>query len=237
MAQTTIRETDLYKPIRDYLVNQGYLVHSEVRGCDITAVRGDELVVIELKRNLSVSLLVQAVERQRLSDSVYVAVPRPSGKVKRSHWQGVQRLLRRLELGLITVAFSTRRPHVEVLFHPLPYERKRNSRARRALLREIAGRSHEYNQGGSTRQRIRTAYWENVFLVACALARTGPSSPSSLKTMGTGEKTQSILHFNHYGWFERVERGIYDLTAEGRRAVQAEPELAAEFAERLVDPE
>ena len=30
-------ETDLYRPVHDYLVKQGYTVRSEVRHCDIAA--------------------------------------------------------------------------------------------------------------------------------------------------------------------------------------------------------
>ncbi|HOQ30356.1 MAG TPA: hypothetical protein PLH36_16595, partial [Armatimonadota bacterium] len=100
-------ETELYPPIRDFLVSLGYTVRSEVRGCDITATREDELVVIEMKRRFSTDLLIQAVERQRLTDSVYVALPQsaiPTGRSGRARWQGMQRLLKRLELGLLLVS-------------------------------------------------------------------------------------------------------------------------------------
>ena len=149
-------ETELYPPIRDFLVSLGYTVRSEVRGCDITATREDELVVIEMKRRFSTDLLIQAVERQRLTDSVYVALPQsaiPTGRSGRARWQGMQRLLKRLELGLLLVSSES---SVLVLFHPIACERRRAGRARRALLREVEGRSGDYNVGGGTRQRICT---------------------------------------------------------------------------------
>src|SRR5687767_1100498 len=92
------RECDLYEPLRDYLTEQGYTVRSEVRGCDITAVRGDELVVIEMKRGLTLDLLIQGAERQRVADSVYLAVPKPRPQRTRednARWRGLQRLLKR----------------------------------------------------------------------------------------------------------------------------------------------
>ncbi|MGD0113094.1 MAG: hypothetical protein ABSD48_14630, partial [Armatimonadota bacterium] len=87
-----LSETDLYRPVRDYLLAQGYIVRAEVNHCDITAVKGDELVVIELKKAFGTALLIQAAQRQRITDSVYVALPkqRPSRT-----WRGAQHLLRR----------------------------------------------------------------------------------------------------------------------------------------------
>ncbi len=231
------RETELYAPIRDYLLDQGYTVRSEVRGCDITASRNDELIVIELKRAFSTALLIQATQRQRVTDSVYVALPEPCGWKRSAHWRHVQHLLRRLELGLIWVAFDKGEPRVEVVFHPLPFERKQQGRGRRAILREMAGRSGEYNRGGSHRQQIITAYRENALLIACCVEQHGPLSPRELRALGTGAKTQSILTHNYYGWFERVARGVYALKAAGREALAAHAGLAAQLRARLGEAE
>ena len=82
-----IRETDLYEPIRAYLEENGYEVHAEVAGCDVTAVKDGDLIVVELKRAVSLKLLTQAVDRQRAADSVYVAVPYPPGGIRAKGWQ------------------------------------------------------------------------------------------------------------------------------------------------------
>lgn len=230
-----LHETDLYAPVHDYLVAQGYTVRSEVKGCDITATKDDELIVIELKTSFSVSLLLQATERQRFADSVYVALPRPaSGREARSHWRRVEHLLRRLELGLIFVSFPGGMPWVEVAFHPAPFEPRSRPRRRRAVLREAAARSGEYNQGGSSsKRRILTAYRENVLLVACCLSKFGPLSPAQIVALGGGPKAQGILSHNNYGWFERIERGVYGLTDKGRTALLEYPELVAHFQRQL----
>ena len=224
-AKQTLRETDLAGPVREYLVAQGYTVRSEVRNCDMTASKGDNLIVIELKRSFSAGLLFQATDRQRLCDSVYVALPRHDALRTRTRWRGVQRVLRRLELGLILVDLDKEPAWVDVVFHPVPCDRKRSSRARRAVLEEMAGRSDDYNAGGSAGTKLVTAYRENAIRIACCLEAHGSLTPRELREMGTGQKTTSILNSDFYEWFERVDRGVYRIRAKGRAALKRYPEL------------
>lgn len=230
----TIAETDLYQPLYDYLTRQGYVVRSEVRDCDVAAVKDGDLIVVEMKRSLSVQLLVQAVRRQRIAPSVYVAVPRPADKRK---WnvesRGVQHLLRRLELGLILVATRKGRPPVEIVFHPVPFERRRRKNDHRAVIEEIERRSADFNQGGSCRRKLVTAYRENAIHIACILAERGPISPRALRALGTGEKTLSILRHNVYGWFERVDRGVYAINAKGRAEIEQFPALVEHYRAQI----
>ncbi len=225
-----VSESDLAGPLYDYLARQGYTVRSEVKDCDIAAVKGVDLLVIELKTTLNLALVVQGARRQRMTDSVYLAVPRPSNKWK--WWKesrGVQHLLRRLELGLILVSTERGKPSVEVVFHPLPFARRKRAASRRAVLEEIAHRTADYNRAGTTRTKLATAYRENAIHVACCLAVNGRSSPARLRAMGTGAKTLSILRLNPYGWFERVDRGIYGLTARAAGELGAWPELKRRY--------
>lgn len=230
MAQnSTFSETDLYEPLRVYLTAQGYTVRSEVAHCDIAATRGDDLLIIEMKRSLSLALIAQAVERQAITDAVYVAIPRPADVTRwRGQTRGVFKVLRRLELGLILVAPDPDLP-VEVVFHPLPSERRRNRRATRAVLQEMARRSGDFNAGGSCRRKLVTAYREQAIHVACCLAEHGPLSPRALRALGAGPKTLAILARNVYGWFERVNRGVYALTACGQEELALYPELTARY--------
>jgi hypothetical protein len=230
-----IRETELYGPVRDYLVAQGYTVRGEVKGCDITAVKGDDLIVVELKRSFSTALLVQATRRQRLADSVYVALLRPAARKLRTDWRGFMHLLRRLELGLIFITLSKGEPLVEVVFHPLPYEPKRNTRGRRAILRELGARSGDYNTGGSHRRKLLTAYREAAIMIACCLEQHGPLQPRRLRALGTGPKTLAILSSNFYRWFERVSWGVYALAPKGRAALEDYPHLVARFRQMIGD--
>ncbi len=227
-------EADLGAPIVAYLGHQGWTVRSEVKDCDIAATKGEELLVVEVKKSLNVALLVQAARRQRFTDTVYVAIPRPSNKWK--WWKesrGVQHLLRRLELGLILVSLSPGKPPVEIVFHPLPFARRKRAKSRRVVLEEIAKRTADYNRAGSSRTKLVTAYRENAIHIACCLSKKGRMSPASLRSLGTGEKTYSILRSNFYGWFERVDTGVYGLSATGLAGLAAFPELAAHYQQAL----
>ena len=225
-----ITETDLYSPIAELLTAQGYTVRSEVQHCDITAVKGDELVVVELKRSFSIELLIQATRRQRITEAVYVALPRPKWSRR---WVGIKHLLRRLELGLILVSPNGRNPRVEIAFHPLPFARKQQRRARAAVLREIESRSGDFNTGGSSRRKLMTAYREHALHIACCLEGGGPQTAVQLRAQGTGPKTYSILYRNVYGWFTRVAPATYDLTAQGREEMRQYPEVVGRWREAV----
>ncbi len=232
-TKTPARETDLYEPIQAYLTAQGYTVRSEVLGCDIAATRGDELILVEMKRQFSLDLLYQAIGRQRTTDSVYVAIPRPDDMGWGKRWKNRKRLLRQLELGLIVVSFGAKTPLVEVAFHPTPFARKKQRAKRRAVLTEMAGRSADRNRGGSRGRPLVTAYREQALRIACYLERLGPQSPKALRALGTGQKTTTILHSNVYGWFEHIGRALYALSPQGRDGLADYPDLVRQFQEDL----
>ena len=224
-----VRETDLYLPLRAYLETLGYTVRAEVHGCDVAAVKGDEFVLIELKRALNVSLLVQAVERQRATDSVYVAIPRPKGSAWTRQWRGVRRLLRRLELGLIFVAPRSRVRPVEILLHPEPYAKRKRPKMRRAMIEEMNGRSIDHNIGGSNRRKLLTAYRETALRIAHHLFANGAMTPRALRELGTGPKTTAILYDDVYKWFQRVSFGTYTISDGGKKALTEYAELVRTF--------
>ncbi len=233
-APEILRETDLFLPVATYLRQRGYTIRSEVEYCDIAAAKDDELVIVELKRRMDLKLILQAAQRQRSADSVYVAVPRPKGGIHGSHWRHICHLLRRLELGLILVS-PWRKPAlaVEVAFDPQPLTRRKSRRQRTRILREIGGRSREYNVGGSPSGERMTAYRENCLLVACCLIMRGPLSPRELRDLGTGTKTLTILSKNYYGWFKRIRRGVYDLEPKARAHVESFDDILGMHRSRL----
>lgn len=233
MKKTDFAETDLYNPIYEYLTQQGYTVRGEVKDCDIAAIKGEELIIIELKKNFSVDLLAQATDRQRITSGVYVALPRPKASLRSSKWKGIRRLLRRLELGLIFVTMNATKPRVEVVFHPSPYKVRKMSKARKGVIQEIEGRYKDSNKGGSNRKKIMTAYRENAIFIACCLERVDALSAAELRKLGTDDKTYSILYNNFYGWFDRVSRGKYSLSEQGRLALQEYSQIADHYRKKL----
>lgn len=231
---TKLYEADLYEPIRKHFIKQGYRVNGEVHDCDLTAVKDDVLIIVELKLNLNIDLLLQATRRQRLTDLVYIAIPKPK-RITRKRWNDITQLIQRLELGLIIVSFAGNRKKVEFKIHPEPYKRmtSKNTRKKAALIKEIEGRSADYNIGGSSKTKIMTAYKENCIQIACYLEKLGQMSPKALVALGTGNKTPLILQKNYYKWFERVERGIYVITEQGKSELEDYPELVEYYLSKL----
>ena len=223
-------ESDLYDPVANYLRNLGYEVRGEVRSIDLVAIHETELVVVELKLRMSLDLILQAVERQRTADSVYVAVAaRSSGPAIRNH-RRIRRLLRRLELGLILVHFRPSGTRVEVRLHPAPYNPRSSNRERQNVIREFTNRTGDRNPGGSAAGRVVTAYREQSVYIACALQKLGTASPSELRSFGTGDNTGVILYRNVYGWFDRIEKGRYRLHEEAKTAISEHPDLKDHYA-------
>ncbi|MCF6334716.1 MAG: DUF2161 family putative PD-(D/E)XK-type phosphodiesterase, partial [Spirochaetales bacterium] len=152
-----MKETELSEPLTLWLTKQGYTVSCEVKNCDIVARKDDELIIVELKTRFSLDLVYQAVNRKKLTESVYVAVPVPQGKKSIPKIKEVKQLLYRLEVGLILVRFLKTKTRLEIVSHPGQYFPKEAVKRRRAIIREIDGRYSEFNRGGSTNKDQRVS--------------------------------------------------------------------------------
>ena len=95
---TDFKETDLYEPIRAFLEEEGYQVQAEVKDCDIAAVKDGQLVIVELKKAFNLKLVYQGLERQSLTEQVFVAIPRPKKGQREKAWKDMLKLLKRLIL-------------------------------------------------------------------------------------------------------------------------------------------
>jgi len=212
------RESDLYPPIKAFLERQGYLVKGEVGAVDIMATRADEPpVLVELKLRFSLSLFHQAVARLAISDLVYIAVPRPTGKTAKRAIRDNTALCRRLGLGLILVAGNGR---VEVPCDPGPYAPRKSRKRQMRLLREFERLSGDPNAGGATRHGIVTAYRQDALRCAAHLAEHGPSKGAQVAAATQVAGATRLMAVNHYGWFERVETGIYRLSPAGAEGLK-----------------
>ena len=218
MAMPSLKETDLYQPIKRMLEGQGYVVKGEIGAADVVAVRGDEEpVVVELKTGFSLSLFHQGIARQAITDAVYVAVPRGSGRAFLKALADNKALCRRLGLGLITVRVDD--SFVEVHCDPEPYK-PRQSKVRKArLLREFARRVGDPNNGGATRRGIVTSYRQDALKVLRLLNETGAMKASHVAAQAGVKSARQVMADDHYGWFERVRLGVYALTPKGAAAV------------------
>jgi len=223
-----MRETDLYQPIKSYLERQGYEVKSEVHACDLVALKPDEPpVIVELKLNLSVKLLLQGVDRLAITDAVYIAVPRKKGARWRGQLRDILRLCRRLGVGFISVKLDAKPELVEVHLDPIPYVPRRSAKRNTALLREFSRRVGDQNMAGQTRRPVMTAYRQDALQLVDYIAKYGASSPATMARDRQIKAAGAILQKDHYGWFMRVSRGIYELSPQGQEAL-------ATYADTLV---
>ncbi|MFV2053697.1 DUF2161 domain-containing phosphodiesterase [Aliiroseovarius sp. YM-037] len=219
MTSKPDRETELYGPIKSLLEGQGYDVKGEVGAADVVALRdGDDPVIVELKAGFSLSVFHQAIARQSITDDVYIAVPRGVGRPFQKSLKNNMTLCRRLGLGLMTVRLKD--GFVQVHLDPAPYKPRGSARRKENLLKEFAKRIGDPNMGGATRQGLITAYRQDALRCVAILNANGPMK-AKLVAEGSGVSVaQRIMADNHYGWFQRVERGVYGLSPNGNAALK-----------------
>src|SRR5258708_7725878 len=214
-------EVSLYPAVRRFLEAAGFDVKGEVKGCDIVAVRAGEpltLTIVEMKLGFTLDLLLQATDRMRAADEVWLAVP--ATRRGRDRYPRVHRLCRLVGFGLMAV--NAARDRVEVLAEPAPYRPRPDLRRRVRLLSEHARRRGDPTPGGSSRQPVMTEYRQQA-LACAALLSTGLGRPKELRTVAPDAGT--ILLRNVYGWFERARRGEYRLTDAGEEALRRWPDM------------
>ena len=218
---TDFKETDLYAPIRAFLEEEGYQVQAEVKDCDIAAVKDSQLVIVELKKSFNLKLVYQGLERQSLTEQVFVAIPRPKKGAREKAWKDMLKLLKRLELGLLTVALDSPLKTVDVVLEPSDSIAWKTRKKRERLQAELESRQVDANVGGMTRRKIMTAFREKSIRLACLLEKEGQVSMASLRERGM-EDYVGILSRNYDKWFKRVEKGVYALSEKGHEALENE---------------
>lgn len=215
-------ETALYSPVKRFLEGLGFEVKGEIGGCDLLALSADAppiVVVCELKLQFNLELILQGVDRAAAADEVWLAARMSQRGKGREGDKRFRNLCRRLGFGLLGVFEDGR---VEVLLSPVALAPRRDTKRRSRLVDEHRRRQGDPVVGGGSRAPIMTAYRQDALKCAVALAE-GPKRPRDL-TQAVA-RAPKILLDNVYGWFVRVDRGVYDLTDAGRDALQRWPQL------------
>lgn len=217
-----MKETDMYMPVKKIFESLGYKVQGEVNNIDVLAIKDDKIIIIELKTTFNLKLILQAIERQRITQDVYIAIPRPLFKKRLSkNIKEKEHLLRRLELGLIYVVTDVKIPYAQIVFDPKPFNlnRSRSNKRKSLALKEISERTGDYNLGGSNGKLI-TAYREKALTIVGLLKISGEMSVKELREKSGNHKVQTLLANNYYKWFERVKKGTYRLSDAGQEAYE-----------------
>jgi len=213
-----MKETELYAPVKKLFLSQGFDVKGEVKDIDVIAYHQDLMIGVELKTKVSLKLIYQAIDRQKVLDQVYIAIPKDAIYQSKSLYRNFTHLLKRLEIGLIIVNGDS----AEVIIEAVPFDRNlsrsRYKKRKTMLDKELRLRKNNKNIGGTNDKKI-TRYKEQVIDIGNYLISNTKASPKEIKEKTGIEKTASILQKNYDGYFERVERGIYQLTEKGKKDI------------------
>lgn len=209
-------ETSLYLPVKTFLESAGYTVKGEIGGCDMVGIsEGDPTVVVicELKLSFNLEVILQAVDRATISDEVWIAA-RISAKGRgREADKRYRDLCKRLGIGMLGV---TDGGDISILVNSVSPMPRANPKRRTRLVNEHRKRRGDPAPGGSTRVPIMTAYRQQA--LACAAAMVdGPMRPRDLKAVTP--TAGKILLNNYYGWFTKIDKGVYILSDAGRLAL------------------
>ena len=214
-------ETSLYLPVKSFLEKAGYVVKGEIGGCDLVGISENEpavVVVCELKLSFNLELILQAVDRAAISDEVWIAAKVSAKGRGREADKRYRDLCRRLGIGMLGISD---RGDVSVIVGSVTPMPRTNPKRRSRLMREHQKRRGDPAIGGSTRVPLMTAYRQQALGCAAALA----SGPARVRDVRTGvPDAGKVLLSNVYGWFERLDRGVYGLTDAGREALQRWPQ-------------
>ena len=133
-------------------------------------------------------------------------------------------LCRRLGLGLITVRLKDTKLKkggaVVVHCDPAPFTPRKIKARKTKLLSEFESRHGDPNLGGMTSSGMMTSYRQGALRCAKVLHDEGACKASYVAKMAGFDKARNCMAANHYGWFEKIDRGIYGLTPAGAKALE-----------------
>jgi hypothetical protein len=206
-------ESDLYPSVKKLLEDMGYKVKGEVQSCDIAAVKGDDVVLCELKKSFNLKLVYQLMDRKNITPLVYAVIPTPKSFRAKST-VSMLNLIKKLGVGLITVSPLTMR--AEIVHEPddgCGRATKKRVRIRKKIVNEVDKRVSD-NNGGVNKTELMTLYKESSLAALCYLEQN-----ESLKTRYLKNEIASAVKSNFYGWFEKTGRAEYEMTELGKKAI------------------
>ena len=207
----------MFPIIKAQLTDMGFEVKAEVDHIDIMAIKDDKTLIVEMKQSLSLRLIYQGIERQKISDYVYLAILKPSETTLNSRtFKEKKTIVKTLGLGLIIV--DTNIKQVTFLLDPIKPRQYQDTRKKKKAHQEFLLRKTAMNQGGISQTKIITVYREKALKILDYL-KDGEQPLKAIVKYTDDLKTTRILIDNHYGWFKRVSRGIYTLSEEGKEAL------------------
>ena len=122
---------------------------------------------------------------------------------------------------------------MEAHLDPAPYAPRRNAAKAGRLLREFERRVGDPNTGGTTGVARMTAYRQDALRCAAYLAQHGATRALVLARATGVARAAGLMRDDHYGWFERVARGVYAVTPRGEEALAAKADHLVEIGQAV----
>ncbi len=214
-----MKEFEMFPMLKNYFEIQGYKINAEVKGCDLTASKDDELIIVEMKTSLNITLLYQAMDRKKLTPNVYIAVPKPKRKLH-TNINKMKNILTKLQIGLLIVDVVAK--DVFCYCTPETDNTKINYKKKAKLIKEIGSRNVDENVGGVNKTKILTGYKEKGISLCCALNIEGIANTKTLREKyGFENDATTYLNANFFGWFDKVDRATYTLSNEGKKVIKS----------------
>ncbi len=210
-----MKEYEMFPMIKNYFESMGYKVNAEVKDCDVTAVRGEELVIVEMKTSLNITVLYQALERKKITPNVYIAVPKPKKNFRKSI-QKMKDLLGKLQMGLLIIDMVNKA--CVAYIEPTVDKSQRENKVKKAkVVKEISRREVDENMGGVTKTKILTAHKELGIALCVVIQKEGVVTSKTLREKYDFDKdVNKYLYTNFYRWYRKVGTATYELSTEGK---------------------
>lgn len=232
-------EKDLFLPLKNYFESLNYVVEGEVKDCDILIKDTDTYMAVELKTDFNLKVILQAVERQKLFECVYIALPVQKVKLRSKSYLQKVHLLKRLGIGLLLVHTVT--GEVNCAHPPLVQLQTKAmanaKRKRERVVEEFERRVLKNNVGGVSKTKITTAFRESCYLILLALENNDLSSKDIVIKGLETKQIYGILYRNVYGWFEKRSKGVYGLSTLGREVLREERKIITAIQKAMQEKE
>ncbi len=214
-----MKEYEMFPMIKNYFESLEYKVNAEVKDCDVTAVKDDELIIIEMKTSFNITVLYQALERKKVTPMVYIAVPKPKKNYRKSI-QKMKNLLSKLHIGLLIIDVING-ACVSFLEPDLDISQRQNNIKKAKIVKEISRREIDENKGGINKTKILTAHKELGIALCVVIEKEEVVTSKVLRDKyGFDKDVNTYLHRNFHRWYKKVAKATYELSTEGKMLLE-----------------